>query len=164
VFAAATTLSQRLFVAVAGQSSDAAVVLTTLVVVAVYAPVRKRIEAVVDRYFKYDQRAYGRYLDELGHLLELIEPARAAARLAKEALVHTGATGVAVLAPGGRIVASAGTWPADPAVAVPIDAAGSPLASLLVGPRIDGKAHAPARLTELGEAAKVAAIAVRAGG
>jgi len=52
VFAAATALSQRLFIAVAGQSSDAAIVLTTLVVVAINAPVRKRFDAVVDLYFK----------------------------------------------------------------------------------------------------------------
>ena len=160
VFAAATTLSQRLFVAVAGQSSDAAVVLTTLLVVAVYAPVRKRVEALVDRYFKYDQRAYGRYLDELGHLLDLIQPTRAARRLAKEALVHTKASGVAVLGTDGAVVASAGTWPVEPAVTVPIEVAGSPLASLLVGPRRDGKVHPAPRLTELAEAARVAASAV----
>lgn len=163
VFAAATTLSQRLFVAVAGQSSDAAVVLTTLLVVAVYAPVRKRVEALVDRYFKYDQRAYGRYLDELRHLLELIEPRRAAVRLAREALAHTNATGVAVLAPDGSVTGSAGAWPAEPAVSVPIGVSGSPFAALLVGPRRDGKPHPDARLRELADAAVVAATAVIAG-
>lgn len=163
VFAAATALSQRLFISVAGQSSDVAIVLTTLVVVAVYAPVRKRVEAVVDRYFKYDQRAYGRYLDELRHLLDLIEPHRAARRLAHEALANTAATGVAVTRRDGSVEATAGHWPAEPSIAVPIDVAGSPFGAVLVGPRRDGNAPPSIRLRELGEAAAVAATALSRG-
>jgi hypothetical protein len=149
-------------VSVAGQSSDAAVVLETLVVVAVYAPARKRVEAVVDRYFKYDQRAYGPYLDELRRLLNLVEPRRAAARLAREAMTHTGATGVAVTGRGGSVVATAGMWPAEPSVAVPIEVDGSPLAAVLVGPRSDGKPHPPARLRDLADAGALAAATLMA--
>jgi hypothetical protein len=158
VFAAATSLSQRLFISVAGQSSDASIVLTTLLVVAVYAPVRKRVESVVDRYFKYDQREFGPYLDELRRLLALVEPHRAAERLAREALVHTGASGVAVTAPGGGIVATAGTWPAEPVTRVSA-AHGAPFAAVLLGPRRDGRPH-PARRIEALE--QVAALAVEA--
>jgi hypothetical protein len=163
VFAAATALSQRLFIAVAGQSSDAAIVLTTLVVVAIYAPVRKRVEAVVDRYFKYDQREYGPYVDELRRLLDLVEPRRAAARLAREAVRQTGATGVAVTGSDGAVIASAGTWPAEPTVPVPIVPDGSLLSTVVVGPRRDGKPHPPARLRALAEAATIAAAALYAG-
>lgn len=162
VFAAATTLAQRIFISASGQASDVAIVLETLVVVAVYAPVRKRVEGLVDRYFKYDQRAYGPYLDELRRLLDLVDPRRAAARLAREAMTHTGATGVAVTGRGGAVLGSAGTWPADPSVSVPIEVAGSPITAVLVGPRRDGKPHAPASLRELGEAAAVVAIAITA--
>jgi hypothetical protein len=164
VFAAATALSQRLFIAVAGQSSDAAIVLTTLVVVAIYAPVRKRVEAVVDRYFKYDQREFGPYVDELRRLLDLVEPRRAAARLAREAMKQTGATGVAVTGPDGAIIASVGSWPAEPSVPVQIVPAGSALSAVNVGPRRDGKPHPPARLRALAEAATIAAAALYAGG
>jgi hypothetical protein len=159
VFAAATALAQRIFISAAGQSSDVAIVLETLVVVAVYAPVRKRVEALVDRYFKYDQRAYGPYLDELRRLLDLVDPGRAAARLAREARTHTGATGIAVMGPTG-VLATAGSWPAEPSVNVPIGVAGAPLSGVMVGPRRDGKPHAPARLHELAEAAAVAATAL----
>jgi hypothetical protein len=163
VFAAATALAQRVFISVAGQSSDAAIVLETLVVVAVYAPVRKRVEAVVDRYFKYDQRAYGPYLDELRRLLNLIEPHRAAERLAREAMVHTGAAGVAVTAGDGSVLAAAGRWPSEPSIALPIDVDRSPLAAVLVGARPDGKPHPPGRLAELADAAAVAALTLIAG-
>lgn len=161
-FAAATALSQRLFISVAGQSSDGAIVLTTLVVVAIYAPVRKRVEAIVDRYFKYDQREYGPYLDELRRFIEVLEPRRAAARLAREAMRQTGATGVAVTGSGGAAVATAGTWPAEPAVAVEILPAGSVFRAVLLGPRADGKPHTPARLRSLATAGAMAVEALTA--
>jgi hypothetical protein len=164
VFAAATALSQRLFIAVAGQSSDGAIVLTTLVVVAIYAPVRKRVEAVVDRYFKYDQREFGPYIDELRRLLDLVEPRRAAARLAREAMKHTGATGVAVTGSDGAVIASAGRWPVEPTMPVPLAPEGSVLAAVVLGPRRDGKPHPPARLRALAEAGTIAGAALYAGG
>jgi hypothetical protein len=160
VFAAATVLAQRVFISVAGQPPDAAIVLETLVVVALYAPVRKRIEALVDRYFKYDQRAYGPYLDELRRLLDLIDPPRAANRLAREALTHTGATGVAVTGPRGVVLATAGAWPAEPSVTVPIPVERSPVTGVLVGPRRDRKPHTPARLRDLADAAAAVASAL----
>jgi hypothetical protein len=163
VYAAATALSQRLFVEVVGQSSDAAVVLTTLVVVAIYAPLRGRVEHIVDRYFRYEQREYGRYLDELSRHLDLVDPSRAAARLAHEAQIHTGAEGVAVLGSHGEIVGSAGTWPLEPVETVPIAAAGAPLGSILLGPRRDGRRYAPAHLRALADAAAVAVAALGGG-
>ena len=163
VFAAAIALSQRLFISLAGQTSDATIVLTTIVVVSVYAPLRKRVEHVVDRYFKYDQREYGPYLADIQRLLELIEPKRAAGRLAKEVLAHTGAVGVAVIGASGDLLASAGTWPVEPTVAVPIAVAGSALASVLLGPRRDGKPVPAARLQALAEIGAVAADTARVG-
>lgn len=157
VFAAVTGLSQRLFIEVAGQSSDAAVVLTTLVVVAVYAPLRKRVETVVDRYFKYDQREYGPYLDELRHLLELVEPSHAAARLAREALTHTGATGVAVIGHGEEVLATAGAWPGGPVETVAVPASGAPLMAIRLGPRRDRRPYPARQLRALADAAAVAA-------
>lgn len=163
VFAAATALSQRLFISLAGQTSDAAIVLTTLVVVTAYGPLRKRVESVVDRYFKYDQREYGPYLADLQRLRDLIEPTRAAHRLATEAMGQTGAVGVAVIDRAGTVLASAGRWPTDPRLVVPIAAAGSVLSSIVLGPRRDGNPHAPARLQTLAEIGAVAADTARLG-
>jgi hypothetical protein len=166
-FAAATALSQRLVVSVAGQSSDTAIVITTLIVVAIYAPVRKRVEAFVDRYFKYDQREYGPYLDELRRFLDLVQPERAAARLAHEAIRNTSALGAAVTGPDGAVIASAGTWPAEPSVAVLVSsngANGSALTSVLLGPRRDGKPHPPAQLQALADAGAVVAAALASRG
>jgi hypothetical protein len=159
-FAAATSLSQRLFITVTGESSDAATVLTTLVVVALYAPVRKRVEAVVDRRFKYDDRQYGPYLDELRRLLDLIEPQRAAARLAREALASSGAGAVAVAGPDGNIVATAGPWSGQVGATVDLRVTGSPIAAVLLAPRADGRPIEPVRLDTLRSVATVAATAL----
>lgn len=52
IYAASIALSQKLFVAVTGRTSDAATVLTTLVVVAAFTPVKDGLQALVDKRFK----------------------------------------------------------------------------------------------------------------
>lgn len=52
VYAAVIALLQRGFVAVTGNTSDAAVVITTLILAGIFTPVRKELEATVDRRFK----------------------------------------------------------------------------------------------------------------
>jgi hypothetical protein len=95
VFAAGVGLAQRLFVAVTGQSSDAAVVLVTLVVATLYAPMRKRLEAIIDKRFKYETLRFGAYTDRVKTVLSVIDPARSAEKLASEAVAELGATGAA---------------------------------------------------------------------
>src|SRR5204862_497883 len=65
VFTAGIGLAQRLFVAATRETSDAAIVGTTLIVATLYAPLRKRPEALVDRAFKYEAREIGAYRGEL---------------------------------------------------------------------------------------------------
>lgn len=136
--AAASAVSQRLFMELTGDRSDIAVILTTLVVATLYSPVRVRVEDVVDRYFKYEQRQFGKYRAELEQLATLLDPTRAAARLAKEAAVETGARGAAVVDGSGVVVASYGQWPLDIVARVPI-AGNSTLREVLVGPKRDGR-------------------------
>ena len=52
IYTASITLMQRLFVTVTGEKSDAAIVLTTLVVVVGFTPLKTRLQAIVDRRFK----------------------------------------------------------------------------------------------------------------
>ena len=48
VYTASITLSTRLFSALTGERSDAAIVLTTLIVVALFTPLKNRLQAAVD--------------------------------------------------------------------------------------------------------------------
>jgi hypothetical protein len=159
LFAAVTLLTQRLFVGLTGQKSDAAIVLTTLAVAALFAPVRKRVEWLVDRYFKYDQRLFGAYREELRRTLDVLAPAPAAHRLAREALAETGAVAAAVIGAGGVVVATAGDWPAEPSITVPVNGGHAPLTAVLLGPRRDGRPHRPQAVAALGEVAAMAALA-----
>jgi hypothetical protein len=159
VFAGVTVLTQRIFVALTGQKSEAAIVLTTLAVATLYAPVRKQVEAIVDRYFKYDQRLFGPYREELRRTLDVLAPRRAAQRLAREAIAETGAVGVAVVGGDGAVLASAGEWPTEPSITVPVGTEGAALAAILLGPRRDGRAHRAPVLAALGEVAGMAAVA-----
>ncbi len=54
LYAACVALFQRLFISFTGDTSDAAVVLTTLIVAGTFTPVRKNLEGAVDRAFKPD--------------------------------------------------------------------------------------------------------------
>ena len=52
LYAATLTLLQRLFESVIGDRSDAAIVISTLVLAAVFTPLRRWLEAIVERRFK----------------------------------------------------------------------------------------------------------------
>lgn len=52
IFAASITLTQKFFVALTGQTSEAATVLTTLIVVAVFDPLKTGLQHLVERRFK----------------------------------------------------------------------------------------------------------------
>jgi len=160
VFTAGIGLAQRLFVAMTGMTSDAAIVLTTLVVATLYAPLRKRLEAIVDRRFKFEAR-FGAYVHELEEVLSVVDPQLAARRLVSEAVVELGADGGAVLGADGSVTASAGRWPGVAAERLAIDGGHGGLATIVLAPRRDGKPFAPADLAEL---RRVAALAARAAG
>ena len=161
VFTAAIGLAQRLFVATTGQTSDAAIVLTTLVVATLYAPLRKRLEALVDRHFKYDERRFGAYRNEIRQVLSVLDPGRAAQRLATEAVAELAATGGAVVDAEDRPTATAGAWPVAPAVRIPIPGRSGSLTALVVGPRADGSPQDPRSIAELEEVVGLVAAGIR---
>ena len=161
VFTAAIGLAQRVFVAVTGEKSDAAIVLTTLVVATLYAPLRKQLEAIVDRRFRYDEHRFGAYRDEVKRILSVVEPYRAAERLVGEAVRELAATGGAVVDADDRPMATAGEWPVPPVVRLAIAAGGSRPGEILVGARLDGRPHDPRSIAELQEVATLVAAAVR---
>jgi len=52
LYAASMTFSQRVFTTLTGHPSDAAIVLTTLVLASTFTPIKTRLQAVVDRRVK----------------------------------------------------------------------------------------------------------------
>ena len=163
VFTAGIGLAQRLFVAATKETSDAAIVGTTLIVATLYAPLRKRLESLVDRSFKYEAREFGAYRAEFASYLRLVEPDSASQRLATEAIRELGAAGAAVIGRSEEIVATAGSWPVPPAVRVPVGRAETFQGTLEVGPRTDGKPHDPRDVEKLADLAILVGRAIARG-
>ena len=163
VFTAGVGLGQRLFVTFTGASSDAAIVLATLVIATLYAPLRKRIEKVIDKRFKYETRRFGSYGEQVRSVLEVIDPARAAEHLAKETVSELDATGAAVVDASGAVLASAGTWPPPsdvPTQRVPLADQG-PIRAIIVAPGRGRRAYAAADLAALEEVGRLIASAAQ---
>jgi hypothetical protein len=160
IFTAGIGLAQRLFIATTGESSDAAIVLTTLVVATSYAPLRKRLEELVDRRFKYEHRRFGAYREEVIRILGLMEPNRAAERFVAEAVRELEATGGAVVDAAGDPIATAGVWPVPSVVRMAIPGSSGTLHAILVGPRVDGRPHDQRTISNLEETAGLVATAV----
>jgi hypothetical protein len=166
-FTAALGLAQRVFVAATGETSDAAVIGATLVIATLYAPLRKRLEAVVDRRFKFEDARFGGYRDELTKHLALTDPARASRRLVDEAVRELDAIGGAILDPAGGVVASSGLWPSEEVVRLEIPDArpnGRAGSVLVIGPRRNGRVHDAQRVTALTDVVALAGAAMAQGG
>jgi hypothetical protein len=52
LFSASTTLTQKIFIAITGQASDAVLVITTFVIVTTFTPIKNALQAAVDKRFK----------------------------------------------------------------------------------------------------------------
>jgi hypothetical protein len=75
-YAAGVALFQKLFVAVTGDRSDAAIVITTLVLASMFTPIRNWLQSFVDRRFKPVNNSpivEGSNMDMLRDRLEALE-------------------------------------------------------------------------------------------
>lgn len=99
IFAATITLSQKLSAALTGGPSDAATVLTTLVVVTAFTPIKDRLQALVEKRFK-DSSAPAKRLnafqEQLRARVYAVRPIQATRRMVEEAVAAFNAKGGAV--------------------------------------------------------------------
>ena len=89
LYSASIAVSQRLFVALTGEKSDAAIVLTTLVMASTFASLRGRLQTAVDKRFKEmpdptrDLRSIGQ---QVRAVVEVVDGEALATRLLEEAV------------------------------------------------------------------------------
>ena len=147
VFTASIGLSQRLFVHVTGDTSDVAIVLTTLVAAAAYTTVRRRLERLADRLFRYDAPRLGAFSQSVHEMVTLLDPEETARRMLGEAIGVLHACGgwveldddtldIAALPVEGSTDRSAAGC--APALSVAIPGRSGPIGRLVVGPRLGG--------------------------
>lgn len=150
VFAATIGLTQRLFIAITGDRSDAAVVLTTLIMTAVIAPIRERINGWVDNTMgektSVEIKAFER---QLASFLEMNDPRLLTQRLLEQAATALGASTGAIVAYNGdthRVINTFGPWRNHAEVAIPLEYDGDRYGLLLLGPK---KKERPYRTHEI---------------
>lgn len=147
VFTVTTGLLQKLFIYMTGERSDAAIVITTLVIVSVFTPIRARIDKFVKDILKAptEQSAQLRsFGDQVQLHLEMSDPVRIARRLLTEMMqaVRAESGAVSFIIDGEtRTVHTVGPWRGQALVCLPLEYAGRRYGLLWLGPRADGEAY-----------------------
>ena len=149
IFTAMIALSQKVFIALTGEKSDAAIVITTLIVGSAIAPVKARIQEFVDRQFKgipehtKDLKIFG---DQVKSFVEMSSVHQLTMRLLVEAAEALHADNGAIALVDGNpakptILHTYHQWKGDALISLPVEAANHRYGFLLLGPRVDGRPY-----------------------
>jgi hypothetical protein len=164
-FTAFVGLSQRLFVAVTGERSDAAVVMTTLIVAAAIAPLRTRVQAWVDRSFReLPSKELQTFGGKVLNFVQLNDAELLTRRFLEEAVRSLGAeSGAAYFTEDDcvKLVHSSGPWRANAQLSVRLQSGGSDLGVVQLGPRRNGKSYRRYEIEALQEVAEQVARAIQ---
>jgi hypothetical protein len=165
VYTASIGLMQRVFVALTGERSDAAIVATTLVVVVAFTPIKNRLQSTVDRRFKEPRdpaALLAHFIERLRDGPWVIDPLRAREQFAGAAESAFDAVGAALYLGQAEAAAFATPgWTGEAVLSVPIGRLGRRDAELRLGPRRQGRPYVSTDLAALREAAAELATAVR---
>jgi hypothetical protein len=157
IFTAAVGLTQRLFVATTGQQSDSALVLTTLIVVAMATPLKDRLQKWVDRQFRQlPSTALLDFGDEVRSFVQFNDVGLLSQRLLDECARSLDAECGAVIQfdNGQPVIAHTfGEWRGMARVSVPLVYQDANYGLLMLGPR---KANRPYKQRDVASLAEVA--------
>ncbi len=166
VYSASIALFQKGFLALTGDKSDAAIVLTTLLLATMFTPVKNAIQNLVDKRFKEvpnPARVLKDFNEQVQTDIAVVDPYRASRRLLEEAAhAFEAESGVVYLGAGERavLVHTVGQWTGNAALTIPLASAGTPIGSLLLGPRPHGLEYTPTDRTKLQASADLVAGAI----
>ena len=141
VYAASVTLCQKMFIAVTGDKSDAAIILTTLVLATTFTPIKNALQAFVDKRFKDaldPARVLKAFNEDVQEEISLIDARRITHRLLDEAAHAFGAqSGAVYLGPANQETPAhtIGEWTGTGVLDLPLETAGVRLGRLALGPR-----------------------------
>jgi hypothetical protein len=168
LFTGSITLMQKVFIAVTGEESDIAIVLTTLITVSAITPIRTRLQAFLDRHLRkapLHSEELERFATEARLVAAMAEAGAIGARFLHESVASLNASSGALNVRDGsgwRTAESVGNWTGRVELAVPITSGQDQLAVLLLGPRTDGQAYGQAEADALGAIAPDVGRALRA--
>jgi hypothetical protein len=144
IFAVTMAVTQQIFVSATGEGSQLATVITTVVVTSAMTPIKKEIEAFVDRRFKEAPDPF-RFLNafdqQVSTVIDVVDGEQLLQRLLEETLKATSSTGGAVcLVKDGdlHLVHISDGWEGMALIQLPLSYQGTDLGWLLLGSRCDG--------------------------
>ena len=164
-FTAFIGLSQRLFVAFTGERSDAAIVMTTLIVAAAVTPLRTRVQAWADRrYRELPSKNLQTFGEQVQSFVQLNDAELLTRRFLEEAVRALGAeSGAAYFTESDcvQLVHSSGPWRANAQLSVRLRAGGDDLGVVQLGPRRNGSRYRRHEIDALQEVAEQVARAIQ---
>jgi hypothetical protein len=169
LYAGFTATLQKVFVALTGQSSDAAIVITVALIATLFTPVRNALQRLVDSRFK-DAKDLERLLtsleNEVGAVVDVIYGPRLAERLVRTAREGAGAIGAAVFLDGASEASpsyTAGDWTGDAELVVPLRAGDQELGRIALTARRQGAPYTERERERLQRAADMVAMGLSLG-
>jgi hypothetical protein len=148
LYAASTAFLQKLFLTFTGQQSDAAIVLTTLIIAATFTPIKNGLQRTVDKRFKPAPDSMSR-LKALGNRMhmvgDVIDPQRLMQHVLDEAVGAYRASGGAIYlardAQAGPAHATEHWHPDDAELSLHLKSGDAHIGTLKLGPRADGNGY-----------------------
>jgi hypothetical protein len=168
LYAASLQLSKLLFDDVTG-GSDAALVLTTLILAAAFTPAKNKLQKVVDRYFGQIHEGssdLSDYDDELRAVLDVLDVEERARQFVARAVRSLDSAGGALYLRDGdrpRLVFALGKTPQGGMLRVPLLDAGVEQGYFLLFPRRDGNAYDKNQIEALDRTASLLARVISLG-
>jgi two-component system NarL family sensor kinase len=139
LYTASIGIMQRLFVALTGEQSDAAVVLTTLLAAAAFTPVKERVQSFAKRTFSPGipgTRGLHEFTEEIEAHLRLSDPERLLTQLLAESVATLGAVGGALEVRGSVMPQhTIGRWSGRPHLVAEVCQEGSVVARVMLAQR-----------------------------
>jgi hypothetical protein len=148
IFAAASTLLQKTFVALTGTDSLASTILATMVVVATFNPIKDRVQKTVDRVFKElpdPTKRLKPFQDVLRSRVSQLDMSRTTRRFLEEAVAAFDAEGgAAYRVSNGSLqrIHTTGHWNGEEKMGAPVECGGAKIAHIALGVRRRGQDYA----------------------
>jgi len=149
VYSASIALFQKVFQTLTGDKSDAAIVITTLILATLFTPVKNALQNFVDKRFKEtpDPAKILKAFNELVQAdIAVVDPDRAGHRLLEEAVrAFEAEGGVLYLGVGEKetLLHTAGQWTGNAVLTIPLESGGTTLGRIVLGSRPHGLEYSP---------------------
>jgi hypothetical protein len=166
LYTASITLSQRLFVALTGEKSDAAIVVTTLLVASSFTPIKNALQGAADRHVKHKPdptRSLKTFVDQLRAVVEDIDPEELTRRGLEEAIrAFSASSGAVYLLRDGhyRLARVSGAWDQVEGMTAWLDWNGSRYGWIALAPRRMGTEYTRAEQATFQELVTLVARAI----